>query len=187
MKQIIFTAVLILSFSFGTFALVKDTSFNAPERIAIIHSDFLFEEKSRIKVLAEAYQKINDKLKAEETQLDVLLLITQNLKKQLENLQNSSTLFRYKLDELLSTQREYNFRAEKKSSLPKKHKLELINTFKVREALMQFMKQNGFEAILDKSEILDHAIIIEGNQRFPYVTPAFIQFYNDNYSKTYSQ
>ncbi len=182
MKQIIFTAILIFVFCFAAFAQTNSTSFNAPDKIAVIHSDFLFEEKSGIKVLVEAYRKIDDKLKAEQAQLDVLSLITQNLKKQLENLQNSPTLFRYKLDELLSTQREYNFRAEAISILPRKHKLELMNIYKVHEALIKFMKQNGYAIILDKSDMRDSSMIIEGNQKLPYVTSEFIKFYNNNFA-----
>lgn len=87
MKQIIFTAILIFAFCFAAFAQANNTSFNTPNKIAVIYSDFLFEEKSGIKVLADAYRrKIDYELKAERAQLDVLSLISQNLKKQLESL-----------------------------------------------------------------------------------------------------
>ncbi|HEX8639172.1 MAG TPA: OmpH family outer membrane protein, partial [Pyrinomonadaceae bacterium] len=169
---------------FAAFAQFDTANFS---KVAVIYSDLLFEEKSSVKVLAEAYQKIDEKIKGAQKQLDVLSLRIESLKKELQNLQNSPTIFQRRLGELELLQREYNFRREEIGSLPRKHKSELMISFKVYEALLQFKKQKGYAIILDRSEIRDSSMVIEGNEKFMSVTPDFIQFYTSKYVKAETQ
>jgi len=86
--------------------------------------------------------------------------------KDLTGLEGSSKLFRFKLGELLSTQREYLGRSERLGHYPRRKKEELMRRFRIYDALQEFRKRRGYTAILDRSAIADSAIIIPGFTTF---------------------
>ena len=186
MKQIIFSAILILSFCLVMFAQENDTKFENKNKIATINSDAFFDEKTGIKGFAEELQKLDFLQKVQREGLDIISRKRQSLKKEIQSLPCSNQVVEWKLIELENLQREYDFRSEKVDSLFSKRKQELIRAFKVRGALIDFKEQRGFAIIIDKST-LNTSLIIKGNEDFPNVTSEFIRFYNSKYAGTIVQ
>lgn len=183
MKRTIFTAILIITFCFVGFSQINKAS----DKVGAIDSDLLFDEKYGIKVLAEAYKKLDAELKATKEASENFCKRVEGLKKQLENLQNTPVAFRYKLDELEIMSKECARQQEFVSSLPRERRAGLLLTFKIREALFQFKKVNGFVIILDTSTLNERSIFIGENEIPTYVTSKFVEFYNKNFAKNDSQ
>jgi hypothetical protein len=149
---------------------------------ASINSDVFFEEELGIKELATAYKSLDEEKKIAQEELKTITLKIQLLIKELGNLQDKPTIFQSKFDELENLQRDYKFKQDGFYALPRKFKVKLMNKFKIREALIKFRKEKGFDIILDEATLNDFSIITDENVYFPSVTSEFVRFYNRNYA-----
>lgn len=135
--KIFLTAIYILTLCVFSFSQDIDTD---PRKIAIVNSNHFLDEKYGIPLLVEAFKR-EDERKWEEEKLKILLAEIDVLKKNLSGLEGSSTLFSYKLDVLLSTQREYLHRSKSLAYYPRRKKEELMRRLRIYDALQEFRKR----------------------------------------------
>jgi hypothetical protein len=180
MKQILFTLILISVFSCAAFAQIEI----APQKvIGIINSGLFFDKESGIKSLGEAY--LNSKTELENMQkfLENLSLKRQSLKNEIFGAACEAKVIQSKLEELLRLAKEIEFRKDEITNFPKTRSSDLLNTFKIPQALVDFQKRKNYLLIIDETKVnLDNGIIAD-KENYKNVTSEFVLFYNRNYSQ----
>jgi Skp family chaperone for outer membrane proteins len=166
-------------------------------KIAVIDTSAFEDEKTGIKKLIEANKKLNEEFKPHSDELKVMYERMQKLFKEFEEAnsrcnksfhcsEKDAEESRNKLDEYKLLSDKLKSKQEVVKSLFEKRKAELSSDInkKIADAVKQFTKEKGFDAIFDKSKIEN---VINHIDTFPDITDEFIKFYNESFDKLESQ
>jgi len=190
MKSIkLFTFIFILITAFSVLGFSQTVN----SQIAAINTEAFGDKQTGIKEFVEAIKKLEIEFKPQFDELKLRTEKFQKLYKDVKEINNlnpmvdygrgSSQRFPDKFEELKKSNAEIKEKTEQLKSAYEKRQSEVMPQLriKIRGAIKQFAKDNGFVIILDSSQE-NNSVIIETKPID--VTQKFTEFYNKRQSET---
>ena len=183
-------ALVFFTISFGQSSQIESSQ---NIKIAIVYSNEFSDAETGIKEFVLAIQKVEDKFKVENDDLNDKYEEVKNLAKKILIVNNCHENCKVGETEALINElekRNCNNRSEQ-NRLKKeieKYSNEILEPvkIKIKASLKSFAKSKGFGIVLDGSLLKESAILTDWSE-LPIITKEFIKFYNESFDKEHSQ
>lgn len=174
-----------LVFSAPAFAQAKPAT-----RIALVDTDFFYDQKEGITKILNAYKQLEVEFKPSKTELETLASKLRTLETEIKAITDQSVdpnnrvpidrdAARAKADEVDRLQRDLKFKQEDANRRYASREEAVLGPIinDIGDALGDFAKQKGFTMVFDLGKLAQQRLIVYWTDT-PNITKEFIQFYN---------